>query len=58
MNWLIKLLTITGMVSPEIKLEIRKTIDQLTAAAQRTKLPADDLAVGILKALCILTGLY
>jgi len=58
MNWLIKLLTITRMVSPEIKDAVHQAIDQLEAEARKTRLPIDDTAVGILKALCILLGLY
>jgi hypothetical protein len=45
-------------VSPELKAQIRQSLDALEASAKKTKLPVDDIAVGVLKTLCTLIGLY
>ena len=58
MSWLLQLLKITSMATPDLKAAIRKAIDDLEAHARSTKLPVDDLAVGVLKTICTLLGLY
>ena len=58
MQLLLKLLQLTQIVSPELKAQIRQSLDALEASAKKTKLPVDDIAVGILKTLCTLIGLY
>jgi hypothetical protein len=58
MNWLLRIIGITQAISPEVKATIHKSIDDMEAAAQATKLPVDDIAVGVLKMLCLFVGLY
>lgn len=57
MNWLFSLLNIARLASPELKATIRKMLDDLDTQAKTTKLPVDDIAVGILRTVCSLLGL-
>lgn len=40
-----------GLLSPELKQDLREAIEKMEARAKQTKLPFDDIAVMILKGL-------
>ena len=49
MNVLSLLLRIIAGLSPEVKAEISKALDNADSAAKKTKLPFDDMAIAILR---------
>lgn len=58
MQILLKILQLRRMVSPELRAEVRASIDALEERARKTTLPVDDLAVDVIKTLLTLIGLY
>ena len=57
MKWFFELLALLRGVTPEARAAIRKCLDDLAAAARQTANPVDDLAVGILRTICLILGL-
>jgi len=58
MNWLVKLMGFSKMLSPEIKAAVKQMVDGLAAQAATTSNPADDVGVACLKGFMTLIGLY
>lgn len=58
MNWLVKLMGFSRMLSPEIKAAIVQCVDGLAENAAKTQNPADDVAVACLKGFLTVFGLY
>jgi hypothetical protein len=58
MQWLLKALQFTSLMSPEIKVAIKKSVDDLAAHAKTTPGDVDDVAIGFLKTALIILGLY
>ncbi len=58
MGWVLKLLRLGSLASPELRAAITAAVDEWVRKAAETANPADDLAMGALKGFLYVIGIY